>query len=431
MAKKQSSPPPSRASALSVLTRTLDGGQDLQAALSEELDKRAISRRDAALATELAYGYLRRSIQIDFLLNRFLKNPEGLKPKLRRVLGVAAYELLFLDRVPAYASVDWAVSLARRISGAGPAKMANAVLRRVSELGETAFDPETYRGRMTSKSRFLSHFFSCPEWIVELWLNAYGEEKTRAFLAAQVQAPPVGLRFNRSRPGAEELYSELAASRQTTVLETGLAMPPGGPDLGEAMARGLISRQSAAGQQIMLELGCRQWPEPVWDACAGRGGKTFMLAEAGKKVFASDPHTGRLSGFQQDSERLRLKVHAFAARAEEPAPLGDPPGTILLDAPCSGLGVISRRPDIKHKRRPENLPELIELQHKILLNVFRSVRRGGVVVYMTCTLNPDENERRVEALLDNEPGANLELTWSTPSDSPLGEFFYGAVLKAS
>lgn len=428
MGRKSSGPPPSRAAALAVLTRCLDGGQDIQAALDEELKSRGLTRRDSGLATELAYGYLRRKIRIDFILNRFLKNPEGLKPKARRALGVAAYEILFLDRVPAYASVDWAVSQTRNLAGPGPAKAANAVLRRVSELGGQAEDPEFYRGRMTSVTRFLSNFYSCPEWIVELWSSAYGEEKTQELLKAQVQAPPVGLRFNLARPEAGEIREELSAPAIAS-FEAGLAVPPGGPDLGGAMARGLVSRQSAAAQEIMLKLGCGHWPEPIWDACAGRGGKTLMLAERSKTVFASDTHTGRLSGLKADAVRLGMPVPAFAARAEDDAPLADAPGSVLLDAPCSGLGVISRRPDLKYKRRPEDLPMLTGLQSRMLAGAARTVRKGGLVVYITCTLNPDENERRVEDLLAGTPELALERAWSTPPDSPLREFFYGAAIR--
>lgn len=414
---------------MAALSLCLDQGLDIQAALDEALLSRQLSRRDAGLATELAYGYLRRKIRIDFILNRFLKKPEGLKPKVRRALGVAAYEILFLDRVPAYASVDWAVGLVRGLAGRGLAGAANAVLRRVSELGVQANEPDFYRGRMTSEARFLSHYHSCPEWIVELWLKAYGRDKTFAFLAAQAQAPPVGLRFNQARPEARALYDELAAMPLVMALDSGLAVMPGGPDLGEALDRGLVSRQSAAAQQVMLELGCQDWPEPVWDACAGRGGKALMLSERGKSVIASDPNTRRLAGLLSDQARLGMSVPAFAARAEEPAPLAEAPGTMLLDAPCSGLGVISRRPDLKEKRRPEHLEGLTGLQSRLLAAAVRAARPGGLVVYITCTLNPAENEDRIHGLTAGTPGLTLERTWATPPDSPLCEFFYGAVLR--
>jgi 16S rRNA (cytosine967-C5)-methyltransferase len=307
--------------------------------------------------------------------------------------------------------------------------MANAVLRRVSELGEDAHEPQMYRGAMTSLSRHLAHFYSCPEWMVELWLDAYGEDKARAYLEAQVQAPPVGLRVNLAKPEALALRGELLAEEHVLALPTGLAVAPGGHNLGEDMDAGLISRQSAAAQQVMLELGCADWPEPVWDACAGRGGKSCLLAENGKAVHASDLHTGRLAGLVRDAGRLGLSIPAFAARADAPAPLRHAPGTVLLDAPCSGFGVISRRPDIKHKRRPEHLPGLVALQARMLDNAASTLRPGGLVVYITCTLNPAENEEQVHNILAREPGLSLEKTWITPPDSPLHEFFYGAVLR--
>lgn len=427
--RKKHGPPPARKAALAALKFCIDGGMDLQAAVSDALARHSLAPEDAALATELCYGYLRRMIRLDFVLNRFLKKPEDVPAKVRRVLGLAAYEIMFLDRVPAYASVDWAVGAVKETAGAGLSKAANAVLRRVSELGEQAEDPDFYRGEKTSLSRFLANFHSCPEWIVLLWLQSYGEERAGLLLAAQAEAPPVGLRFNAAREEARELFADFAASRRPLTLDMGIAVPPGGPKLHRVEQEGLVSRQSAAAQQIMLELNCPDWPEPVWDACAGRGGKAMLLAERGRRVVASDLSLARLKGLLSENSRLGLDVPAFAADAAKSAPFADSPGTILLDAPCTGLGVLSRRPDIKYKRRPEDVERLSRTQAAMLDAAADAVRPAGLVAYLTCTLNPAENQEQVERILASDKGLSLEKEWHTPFDGPLGEFFYGAVLR--
>jgi len=142
------------------------------------------------------------------------------------------------------------------------------------------------------------------------------------------------------------------------------------------------------------------------------------------KVFASDPHQGRLSALKRELP----EVETFEANAATAVPPHEP-GTILLDLPCSGLGVLSRRPDTKWKRKTKDLDDLIKLQTEILENAAQRVKRGGKIVVITCTLNSDENEGLIKRFLANHPDAQLKKEWTTPPDSPLGEFFYGAVLS--
>jgi 16S rRNA (cytosine967-C5)-methyltransferase len=180
---------------------------------------------------------------------------------------------------------------------------------------------------------------------------------------------------------------------------------------------------------ILSRLGMADWPEPVFDACAGRGGKTLALAEAGKRVFAGDMHAGRLSGLGKEAARLGLPaIAAFRASATR-MPLSRPPGTILLDAPCSGLGVLSRRPDAKWRRQPEDLAGLIRLQRAMLEAAYAALGPGGRLVYVTCTINPAENEANVDRLGSRHRDLVLEAEVPAAPDAALGEAFYGAVLK--
>jgi 16S rRNA (cytosine967-C5)-methyltransferase len=431
--------PPARQAALEALHRTLPEtgpGRDVQAALDTVLAARSLDPRDRGLATELVYGCLRLRGRLEFILSRLLKNPDSVPFPVRRILVLAAYEILHLDKVPAYASVDWAVSAVRAVAGKGLAGMANAVLRRLDRAGGELTDPAFYRSGNCDEVTFLSRYYSCPDWIVSLWLTAFGPEETRELLAGQLQPAPLGLRVNQTKPGAKALFDALAALPQTRYAAfPGLALAPGtdcapaGISLTEALAQGRLSRQSAAAQAMLTRLDAAAWPEPIFDACAGRGGKTLALAEAGKKVFAADIHSGRLSGLPAELTRLGLApVPVFRASATR-MPLAQAPGTILLDLPCSGLGVLSRRPDTKWRRQPEDLEGLPRLQYAILEAAYQALAPGGSLVIMTCTVNPAENEDVLNRL--GRRHRRLALVEEIPAgpDPVLGESFYGAVVR--
>ena len=421
------STPLARRLAMDILRRTMDHHQDLQAAVDDVLADVAPGP-DKGLATELTYGYLRLRGRIDFILSQLLKNPHQTSPVLKRILGVAAYELLYLSRIPEYATLDWAVSLVRERLGEPLSKVANGVLRNLVRLGRAVHLPDYYEGKTAGQAKFLSAWCSCPLWLAELWLKAYGKDKARAYLEASLQAPPLGVRVNRLHPQGERLRQDLAPLAEART-EWGFALKQWPDFLDEAVAAGAATRQSLAAQKIMDALGAEHWPSPVLDACCGRGGKTFLMAELGKTVWASDVNVFRLRQLKGESRRLGMSVPAFRASAQGPHPLRQGPRTVFLDAPCSGLGVISRRPDIKWKRTPADCAGLVKLQGEILRGVAGLLPPGGCLAYVTCTLNPEENERQVENFVRDHPGFRcLKQAQSDPAEG-LGEFFYGAVLK--
>lgn len=394
---------------------------DIQASLDTALTGGEIDPRDAGLATELSYGYLRYKKRLEYILSRFLKDPGRLNPKMRLAMGVAAYEILFLDRIPFYASVDWAVEFSKTKPGSRLSGLFNAVLRRVSELGEEAHDPDFFR-KDASRPEFLTRWYSCPQWLVDLWVRTYGEDTARRYLEAQLKAPAVGINLY-GHPEADTLYTELAGLPEVMDIEgMSFALPPGTAFEDEPTPP--LARQSFAARQAIEALVPASWDSPVWDACAGRGGKTRILLEHGLRVFASDPHGGRLSALSRELPGVET-FEANAALATPP----HTPGTILLDLPCSGLGVLSRRPDTKWRRKAKDLDDLVKLQHEILENALRRVKRGGKIAIITCTLNPDENELLIQNFIEKHPEAEVLKQWTTSPGSPLNEFFYAALLK--
>uniref|UniRef100_UPI0006CFC1D2 transcription antitermination factor NusB n=1 Tax=Salidesulfovibrio brasiliensis TaxID=221711 RepID=UPI0006CFC1D2 len=304
--------PPARAAALEALHRCLVQDRDAQGALDTALKGKKLDPRDVGLATELVYGYLRLKGRIEFILSGFVKDLGRIPEKFRLALGVAAYEILFLDRVPVYASVDWAVEFAKTKPAARLSGLFNAVLRRVSELGDAARDQDYY-AKGAGRIEFLTRYYSCPEWIVQLWLDAYGEERTVAYLAAQASEPAVGISL-WGRDDADQLFSDLAGREDLMDIEGySFAFPPGAS---LPKADPPLERRSFASRQAMEMLTPEDWPTPVWDACSGRGGKSRVLMEKGiSPVYASDVHMGRLRALRRDLPQ----VGAFRARADSGA----------------------------------------------------------------------------------------------------------------
>lgn len=430
--KKKNRPalPPARRVALAAVHACLSG-QDAQASLDAALKStKDISAKDAGLATELVYGTLRNKLRLDHILSRFLSNPQGIPPRVSNALAVAAYEILHLDRVPAYASVDWSVEFAKSINPKF-GKLVNAVLRRVADTGAQALSEAFLSDDSPKKTVLLERMYSCPGWIVENWLHAYGEDTARHYLKAQLSAPPLGLRIRGQHPGAEDLMTTLRGSEHcVSQTESGIALETAPDNLEAILHSGMAVRQSLAGQKAVLDLGLEDWDSPVWDACSGRGGKAMMVYDTiGGPVFASDVSRPRLKGLASERTRLNLQaLHILRARSDQSAPFKRPLPTVLVDAPCSGLGVLARRPDAKYKRTPQDVAQLAAVQQRILKNASEAVAAGGRLVYLTCTTTPEENEQAVEAFLQENNEFRLTRTHATAPDSPLGEFFFGALL---
>jgi 16S rRNA (cytosine967-C5)-methyltransferase len=425
--------PPSRGAALAVLESALPvsgkPGQDLQAALNSQLPRLA-DPRDKALATELCYGYARLKGRMEHLARLHLQKPNKTHPFVLRVLGLAAYELTALDSIPAHATLSWAVEAVKERLGQAQAGVANAVLRRLQELGARANDRALYRDTCKDSVLALSAWHSCPEWIVRMWLEEYGGKRAEALLEAQSAPPLPGVRVNRPMNGARELFEEL--SGRFAPVWSGYPWigfdPAAAPPLGETEALerdGRISRQTPAVGDILLRLGAAGWARPVWDACAGRGGKTTALLEmGGEGVWASDVNMRRLRGLRGETARLGLPLPALFLAAGANPPLKKSPGTILLDAPCSGLGVLSRRPDAKWKRTPGDIANLTAIQAGFIRSCAPLLQKGGRLVYMTCTMTLAENE--TQAALIESLGFSREAVAEPVAGDTLREFFWGA-----
>ena len=404
---------------------------DLQEALDRKIKAHELDKRDTALATELVYGYLRLKGRSDFLVTSHLRRPKGLPANLRLAMGLAVHEMLHLDSVPEYASLDWCVEFAKQTFGQGLGKVVNGVLRSIQRLGDDVHNPDFYKKDASSDIAFLSRYHSCPEWIVALWVKAYGEDEAINYLKASTEHPPLGLRLNTWLDSDRRVADQL--SRRPDLLmnyRCAYAFPTADDELNSLIDKGVVSRQSAASQSAVLALNTDVWPDPLWDACCGHGGKSFLLRATGKTPsLCSDLSAKRLASFREQQQSLDMPLPTILASAEMPPVRDNFVGSIFLDVPCTGLGVLSRRPDAKWKRKPWDGKKMRSLQSGIIDKASYCLSKGGLLAYVTCTLNPDENGQQIQRACQEHPSLNLIMEWETPSTSPLKEFFYAALLR--
>lgn len=423
-----------RACAIEVLLR-VDSGESVQAALHAVLNHTRTDPRDAALCTELVYGFLRTEIRLQAILSHLLRNPSKLPREMLLSIGLAAYSLLFLNRIPPHAAVDSCVRQVRRRHGASLSRVANGVLRSLQRLGAAPLERDFYNAPGRSSLVVSSLFNSVPVWVASLWADAYGQEHAELLLRRSSLQPHAALRVNAQKPDAEPLLHALLRAGGLRCGVWGVAFAPGtqprevlGQTLDHWHAQGGFSWQAAGSQEALALVG--QWGSPVWDACAGQGGKSLALLEQGVEVgLCSDVDMPRLRQLRATALRLGLPVPDCVCASLLAPPVAAWQGHVLLDVPCSGLGTLARRPDIGKHRRLDDVRVLVRLQANILQAAWSRLKPGATLVYMTCTLNPEENELQVKRFLQSHEDAVLQFQWQTPHDHPWLEGMFLARLE--
>lgn len=395
-----------REAALRVLQRTETEEAFAGDALERELAAARLGKLERALATELAYGVLRWRGRIDYVLGRFLKRPlSALTPWIRNALRLGVYQLLFLDRIPPSAAVNESVKLARQYGHAGTAGLVNGVLRALIRAGEPPIEAADTADELSLR-------YSHPRWLVERWLTALGRDETEALLARDNEVPPLTVRVNTLRTTTATLRDRLTAAGVTVspcqYIADGLELH-GFDALTELP--GYREGHFIVQDEAAMLVGLVAAPAPgehVLDACAAPGGKTTHLAELmGDRgtVLAVDSQPERLRLVAANVARLGLQnVQIVAADARDLG--GEYAGwadRILVDAPCSGLGTLRRRPDARWRKEAGAGDELAPLQLGILEGVLPCLRPGGTLTYSTCTIDERENQAVVHAFLARHP----------------------------
>ncbi len=414
-------PAPARAVAAHVLERVARDDAFADLAMEVALARRPLAARDAGLATELVYGTLRWQRYLDWVLASHSRRVlASLDTRVLTLLRMTAYQIVFLERVPSFAAVDDAVALAGRKPGV--AGFVNAVLRSFARRGPREREPTPPADAVEA----LALRCSFPTWLALRWVARFGADEARALMLALNERPPLAIRANTLCLSREDLAARLAreegrAPRPTPFAPDGLVVDHGGgpPASWRAFADGSCAVQDEA-SMLVTRLTGAQAGDTVADVCAAPGSKTTHLAQ----LMAN---RGRILAFDRDAERL-ARVREAAARlgvaivetregpVESLAPAHAAScDVVLVDAPCSNLGVLRRHPEIKWRRQAADLAAGAASQRAILCAAARMVKPGGRLVYATCSLEPEENDAVVGDLLAGQP----EFTLDPPRDFPI------------
>ena len=438
---------PARRAAYAVLRRVFERGAYADQALQAEAKE--LDARERALAMRLAYGAVQRKGTLDHLIGRLAERPAGrLDPPVLAALRLGLYELLYLRGSPDYAVLADAVELAKAPGSAGHG-LVNAVLRRATREGPALLDALTDD---TPEHAAVKH--SHPEWIARLFWDELGPAGARALMACDNEPGEVALRANTLVTDAPSLAAELLAGASAVAVGGGArdrskigrqsVSTRLDPDIPEALVlegpfdvhgsplwrAGSFLAQSRAAMLVARALGpCPG--ERVLELCAAPGGKSTHLAalmEGSGEVLAVERNPRRAGALVRTAQRLRaFNVHVEVGDAALGRPESPSFDRVLVDPPCSGLGTLQARPDLRWRVTAEKVPQLVRQQAAILAAGAAALRPGGVLVYSSCTISPTENERLIAAFLDSHPDFGVDdLAAELPalrlsSDGPVAE----------
>ncbi|HWE87945.1 MAG TPA: transcription antitermination factor NusB [Pseudonocardiaceae bacterium] len=420
---------PARLAALDTLRAVRERDAYANLVLPGLLRQRRITGRDAALATELAYGACRAQGLLDQILAVCVDRPlSALDGPALDVLRLGCYQLL-RTRIPPHAAVAATVDLARSTAGSPVAGLVNAVLRKVSEQDERAWVDQLAPDRETDPIGYLAVATAHPRWIAEAFGKALGdnENELAAALTADDERPAVHLAARPGEVSAEELAA-MTGGEEAPYSPYGVRLDAGAGDPADLdpVREKLAAVQDEGSQLCALALTRAELtgPDERWlDLCAGPGGKAALLGALvrmnGGTVDAVEHAPHRADLVRKATSGLPVTVHVVDGR--DP---GLPPGEydrVLVDAPCTGLGALRRRPEARWRRRPEDVPELVALQRELLMSALRLVRPGGVVAYVVCTPHLPETTELVDGVLADSGAQRLDARECFPGVSDLGD----------
>jgi 16S rRNA (cytosine967-C5)-methyltransferase len=411
--------------------------------LQAETRRHSLSARDEGLVWRLVYGVVTYRLSLDYILNQFCrKKVNQLSPVLRNLLRLACYQLVYLDRIPDFAAVNEAVNRARKSAGPGMAGFVNGVLRNVIRNRDGLFK-DLEPGTISEISLRHSH----PQWMVESWVQRWGSDFTGSLCAANNRPGPLTVRVNTGKLSVNQFL--VAAQEAGLEGQRGRCSDEAIVFAGDTRFSKLPGYQEGwfivQGEASMLPALCLdvQPGQDVLDMCSAPGGKTTQLAQLAYsgKVVACDLHPSRLKLVEENARRLGLgnieTVLGDAAFLDQK--LNRRFERILVDAPCSGLGVIRNKPDIKWTRQPRDIEELAGLQLRILRAGCNLLKPGGILVYSTCTISQAENRGVIHALLEERrdmqlakpgiPGFGTEFVETFPHIHDLDGFFIAKLIK--
>jgi len=392
-----------RDAAVRIVYKVLREGAYSNIAIREVLDESGLFRLDKALVTEIVNGTLRNLTRIDWIKSQFIKKNK-IEPWIEDIIRCGIYQLLFLTKIPDSAVCNESAELARKHGHEGTVKFVNGVLRNISRNKEVLQYPDKDKDAV----RYLSVFYSHPEWMVEKWVKDYGREFTKELLKANNETPPFTIRCNNLKINRQELMDILAEENIECV--AGKFNPEAIYIRGtsaisdkDSFKKGYYQVQDES-SMLVAHITDPKPGEVILDMCSAPGGKTTHIGELMKnegEIIARDVHMHKLKLVEENCARLGInivKTELYNATLLDGGSI-EKFDKVLLDAPCSGLGVIRRKPDLRWKKEPDNFRELAKLQKNMLELASKYVKPGGKLIYSTCTVNKTENIEVVKDFL--------------------------------
>ena len=403
-----------REAALSVLYETEAKDGYLNLVFSETLKHQAFSKADTAFLKELVFGVYREKLLLDFVIRAHSSlRLKKIDPRILNLLRMGVYQIYFMDKIPDHAAVSECVTIAKKCARGKVPGFVNAVLRGVLRDFEKSKDID-FSSLKNDKVKFLSTKYSYPEPLTEFFIKNF-KERAEKLMAAGNMTPPLCVRVNTLKTTREELKEKFLAlgieTTDTPFTDCGLYLSKADESARKTLS-GCFTVQDQSSQLAALSLAPEKG-DTVLDLCSAPGGKTTHLAELMEdegKIFAFDLYEARLKSVKKSAERLNItcietKTHDATVLMPEFLEKAD---KVLLDVPCSGLGIIRRKPDIKYKENITDFSSLLETQKKILSVAQTYVKPGGVLVYSTCTVNPLENREQILWFLKEFPDFKID-----------------------
>lgn len=400
-----------RGTAVKILNRIDRSDAYLDKLLDAELRSDDLNELDKGLMNEIVTGVVRWQMKLDWVLTGFFHgNFTKAETNIKNALRVALYQILFLDKVPQSAAVNEGVEFIKRLRGQKIGDLVNAVLRNIIRNIENIRYPDPNE----DKIRYLAVIQSHPMWIVNKWVARFGYEEAEKLLSSNNRRPDLTLRVNRLKIAFDYFLSQLSQKQiqftRSTYLDNFVRVQHmAGIGGSEMFRQGFFSVQDESGG-MAVELLDPQPGERIIDLCSAPGGKTTFIGELMKNVgeiVSIDRYETRLNMVKNATTRLGIANAHFlvADAATVQIPLAD---KVIVDAPCSGLGVLAKKPDAKWRREPEDIRDLVKLQRSILENATTLVKPGGCIVYSTCTTEPEENIELIRDFLSNHQDLSIE-----------------------
>lgn len=404
-----------------IIEMILNEGAYSNIVLSKTLNNSKLEDKDKALVTEIVYGTIKYKYTIDVILNNYLGN--GLKnvdSYILNILRITIYQIRFLDKIPNFAAVNEAVEIAKKYKSVGESKLVNGVLRNYIRNKDKLY----YNKR--NEMETLCFNYSFDKWLVNMFINQYGKDKVEKILKGLNEKPAVTVRVNNLKTNYDEAYSSLIDYGYN--IEEGYVCPEAiiinkGKNIEKnpLFKEGKITVQDESAMLVAPSIDIKEG-STVLDLCSAPGGKTTHIAEMMNdkvSIKAFDIHNHKLKLIKDNAKRLGINnVSYFEFDATEfNEELKNSAEAVMIDVPCSGLGIIRKKPEIKYTKQKSDFKDIIEIQRKIMTNAASYVKVGGNLIYSTCTINKKENEENIQWFIKEFPQYSIETLFWGNSDN--------------